>query len=126
MSEANTTLRKEVSELLYQQAKEQGKSTPLELTKSIRQWEHWRLIDNDYPYDICFATHHMMVPKRAGVAERFDLNDDEKKEFDQILKDFVYENYDLWFENCPRKRTMSHIYHVHLATYYPSRAQMAL
>lgn len=118
--------RTDIGELDYQRAKDEGGSVPLELAPSIRTWEHWRLIENNFPYGVLYKEHQMLLPKRAGVAERFDLNDAEKQEFEQILKNFVYPEYDVWFENCPKRRSMNHIYHVHVASYYDSRGSMSL
>lgn len=126
MSETPVSLRTAIGEENYQLAKRNGGTVPLELAPSIRQWEHWRLIDNTFPYGIAFKEHLMLLPKRAGVAERSQLNDVEKQEFEQILKDFVYPEYDLWFENCPKRRSMNHIYHVHIANYCDSREDMSL
>ena len=67
----------------------------------------------------------MLVPRR-GVADRWELNADEKAEFELIIKDFVYPTYDLWFENCPKRRSVRSFYHVHLASYHDNREPMEL
>lgn len=120
------SLRTAVGEETYQLAKKNGGSVPLELAPSLKVFEHWRLVDNNFPYRVSFKTHHMLLPKRAGVAERSELNDAEKAEFEQILKNFVYPEYDLWFENCPKRRSMNHIYHIHVASYHDNREEMTL
>lgn len=120
------SLRTERSELKYQIDKAIGATLPLELEGSLQIFKHWRVINNRYPYAVAFKTHHMLVPTRAGVADRWDLNDDERAEFEQLLRDFVYPNYDLWFENCPKRRSVRGFYHVHLATYHDERGQMQL
>jgi len=84
---------------------------------SIREFMHWRVIPNEYPYDRLFKTSHMLIIKRAGVRERFDLTINEKLEFDKIMREYVYPHYSLWLENCPARRTKPGIYHVHLLTY---------
>lgn len=126
MSDLPMSLRTKVGEENYQLAKKNGGSVPLELAPSLKQWEHWRLIDNNFPYGVAFKDHKMLLPKRAGVAERSQLNDAEKAEFEVILREYVYPEYDLWFENCPKRRSMNHIYHVHVASYYDNREEMSL
>lgn len=120
------SLRTFDGEIEYQEAKKHDLTVPLELEPSLKQWDHWRLIDNRFPYTVGFKTHHMLVPKRAGVADRWQLNDDERREFEIILREFTYPNYDLWFENCPKRRSVRGFYHVHFATYHDERSEMSL
>lgn len=108
-------------ELAYQEAKMSGNTLPLEQEPSVRSWSHWRMIRNRFPYDMLFMQHDMLIPIRSGVADRWQLNDDEKAEFELILREFVYPNYDLWFENCPKRRSVLVTYHIHLATYKEER-----
>lgn len=126
MSDLPMSLRTRSGEETYQLAKANGGTVPLELAPSLKIFKHWRLIDNNFPYRVAYKTHHMLLPRRAGVSERWDLNAEEKAEFEQLLKDFIYPEYDLWFENCPKRRSMNHIYHLHLATYYDNREEMML
>lgn len=115
------SLRTAEAEQAYQDAKVAKKTIPLELEPALKKWEHWRLIDNRFPYDSCFKTHHMLLPKRAGITDRWHLNDEEKHELEIILKEFVYPEYDLWFENCPKRRSVTVMYHLHLGTYKEER-----
>jgi hypothetical protein len=119
------SLRTAAGEQSYQDSKTSGNTMPLELEPSLRQWKHWRLIDNRFPYTVAFKEHHMLVPKR-GVADRWELSADEKAEFEVILKEYVYPTYDLWFENCPKRRSIRSFYHIHLASYHDNREQMEL
>jgi hypothetical protein len=109
------------SEQAYQDAKVTGKTMPLELEPSLKQWVHWRMIDNRFPYDMIFSVHRMLLPKRAGVSDRWHLNKDEKEELEVILKEFVYPEFDMWFENCPKRRSVASMYHIHLGTYREGR-----
>jgi len=120
------SLRTVNGELHYQLAKIDKTTLPLELEPALQIFKYWRVINNRFPYDISFKMHHMLVPRRGDVADRWDLNDNEKAEFETILKDYVYPNYDLWFENCPKRRSVRAFYHVHLATYYDNREDMQL
>lgn len=113
--------RKAESEQFYQDAKLSGKTMPLELEPAIKKWDHWRLVENRLPYDMIYAVHHMLMPKRAGVTDRWHLNEDEKHELEMILREFVYPEYDMWFENCPKRRSVASMYHIHLGTYKEGR-----
>lgn len=119
------TLRRKKSETAYQKAKSDGKTHSLTEISSIQEWSYWRLVLNEFPYDMAFKTHHMLLPKRE-FAERFNLHTSERLEFEQILKNFVYPNYDLWFENTPKRRSDSIIYHIHLVSYVDDRKDMDL
>lgn len=120
------SLRTAASEQAYQDAKASGATKPLELEPALKIFEHWRIINNGFPYDVGFAKHHLLVPKRASVAQRWDLNDEERKEFEILLRDYIYDEYDLWFENCPKRRSVAGYYHIHLASYVEHRDQMSL
>lgn len=120
------SLRTAASEQAYQDAKLNRTTKPLELEPALKIFNHWRIIENGFPYDVAFSRHHLLVPKRASVAQRWDLNDEERKEFEVILKDYIYQEYDLWFENCPKRRSVGGYYHIHLANYVEQREQMSL
>ncbi|HSX00048.1 MAG TPA: hypothetical protein VLH38_03360 [Patescibacteria group bacterium] len=122
----NVTLRSAAGESHYQLDIAAGFTRALELLPSIKQWNHWRLVVNEYPYDIAFGVHDLLVVKRAGVAERWELNDAEKAELEQILRDFVYPVYSLTFENSPSKRSAPHQYHLHVVRYHAKREEMHL
>lgn len=115
------SLRSYKSEMTYQLAKKDGRTIPLELEPALQIWDHWRLVQNRFPYDNAFKIHHMLLPKRAGIRERWDLNEEEKAEFEKLLKEFVYPNYNTWFENCPSRRSVPSIYHIHLGVYLEER-----
>lgn len=123
VTDAPTSLRTLAAELRYQQAKKTGDTKPLELVDSIKQWDHWRLIKNDFPYDAAFRVHHMLLPKRAAVTSRFELNDAERKELDHIVKTLVHPEYDMLFENSPHRQSVRSIYHLHLVIYKDNREE---
>lgn len=69
--------------------------------KPIREFKHWYIVENDYPYDKVAGTHHMLVPKQHVQYEeqlpqevRHDLVKifwelDRKGEYDAILRNFI-------------------------------------
>lgn len=120
------SLRTADTEQTYQDAKVAGTTTPLELVKSIKIFEHWRIIENDYPYNVGYKRCHMLVVKRAGIGAWNELNTYELSELDRIKQDYLYDEYDQIIENCPSRRSVPHLFHLHLVNFYDNREDMAL
>lgn len=120
------SLRTAQSEWDYQNAKTRGETIPLELEPAIKKFEHWRVIENRFPYNVAYKTHHMLLPKRAGVSERKQLNETERAEFEKILEEFIDPEYHKWFVNCPGRRSVAGFYHIHLVKYHEKREDMSL
>jgi diadenosine tetraphosphate (Ap4A) HIT family hydrolase len=117
--------RRNNSEVAYQQAKIDQTTLPLHEEPSLKSWEHWRLIANRFPYDIIYKDHKMLLPIRQ-VSSWSDLTEDEQAEFWLIIDTFVEPDYDLWFVNTNKRRSILSHFHVHLATYYDKRDEMRL
>jgi hypothetical protein len=126
MSDLPMSLRTAECEGIYQQAKKDGNTTPLELTESLKIFEHWRIINNDFCYCIGYKTSHMLVIKRAGAGKWSDINATERAELDSIKESYLYENYDQIAENCPHRRTVPHLFHLHLLSFKDKREEMLL
>ena len=92
------SLRTAAGELKYQDAKTAGNTVLLRDVKPILQWDHWILINNDYPYDMCFKTHHMLIPRR-NFSKRSEMNLDELEELDLFIWPYIEAHYHLMFEN---------------------------
>lgn len=120
------SLRTAAGEQAYQDAKANKTTKPLELVPSIKLFDHWRIIENDYPYDVGYKRCHMLIVKRAGVGAWNELNTYELSELDRIKREYLYDEYDQIIENCPNRRSVSHIFHLHLVNFYDSRQDMAL
>jgi len=120
------SLRTAGCEMNYQHAKDEGLTQPLELTDALKIFKHWRIIENDFCYCVGYERSHMLIIKRGGCADYFDLNADEKAEFDQLKRDHIYDNYDQIIENCPHRRSVPRIFHYHLINFYKTRGEMKL
>jgi hypothetical protein len=79
--------------------------------KPIKEFKHWIIIDNEYPWDLIAKTNHMIVPKRHVTYNK--LNQAEKKEFDLIKATYV-EKYELIVEATHRQKSIPDHFHVHL------------
>lgn len=126
MSAVPMSLRTARTELRYQDAKADGATRPLELVDAIKIFDHWRIIENDYPYDVGYSRCHMLVVKRAGVGAWNELNTYELSELDRIKHEYLYNEYDQIIENCPSRRSVPHLFHLHLVNFYENREDMSL
>lgn len=125
MNPVPASLRKKASEEAYQNAKIIGTLKPLSEEKILKEWTHWKLIDNRFPYDSCFKTHHMLIPKRE-VAYRWQLEAEESKELDDIIFSYCNSHYDMVFENMTKRRSVLALFHLHAASYFDNRDEFAL
>lgn len=120
------SLRTADQEQAYQNAKANKTTKPLELVPSIKIFDHWRIIENEYPYDVGYKRCHMLVVKRAGIGAWNELNTYELSELDRIKQEYLYSEYDQIIENCPSRRSVPHLFHLHLVNFYDDRADMEL
>lgn len=117
------TLRTQKSEEQYQRAKELGCLIPLHQEKRIHDFKYWFIVENRFPYDMVFNTHHLLLPMRK-VCNRSELNQEEKTELETILDYYVEPKYDLFFENTQKRRSVMSHYHIHLASYVNERNEI--
>ncbi len=115
------TLRTIQSEAKYQADKKAGRTIPLHKEPILQRFTHWFLIDNRYPYDAAFTTHHMLLPY-SRVSHRNELNEAELRELKEIFTYFVEPNYDVILDNTTKRRSVTDHYHIHLLTYKIVRA----
>lgn len=123
---APVSLRTTRDELKYGKAKRVGGAgRPFLEEPRIREWKHWAIIDNDFPYSAAFKVHHMLIPKR--VVNQKNLNDQERNELDKILNELTREDfYDCTLLNFPKKQSNRQHFHLHLLTYKDTRIDMGL
>ncbi len=97
-----------------QEAKAGGGCRLCSDSETIREFNHWRLTPNAFPYDRFFETSHMLVTKRH--TDENGLNEDEKEEYKILKNTELTDTYDLVFENLPKQKSIPHHIHYHLAT----------
>lgn len=120
------SLRTAAGEQAYQDAKAARKTTPLELVPSLQMFNHWRIVANDFPYDVGYKRCHMLVIKRAGAASWHDLKPEEIAELNELKRTHLYDEYDQIIENCPSRRSVAHLFHLHLVNFCDAREDMRL
>ena len=83
---------------------------PLCKKSSIKDFLHWRIVKNDFPYDTIAKTNDILILKRHG--EETSLK--EEKELKEIKKGFLNENYDFIIEALPDEKSIPGHFHVQL------------
>ncbi len=89
-----------------------GGPCPLCSQAPIKEFAHWMVQENAFPYDLVADTHHMLLPKRHVVEG--ELSEEEWIEYSRIKHTFVAENYDMIMEGTPRQKSVPEHFHVHL------------
>jgi len=112
----------------YDQAKQNGKSIVeigadgetffnLARAQSLREYTHWVIITNDFPYDFVFDTHDLLVPKRPFNYMR-EANQQEREEYYMIKKELdVQGKYQSIVENFTESRSAPGHFHAHLVVW---------
>ncbi len=80
----------------------------------IKEFEHWVIIDNQFPYDAIATTTHMLATKRKVAFDWELLTTEEKSEFEQIKKEYLSLQYDAIWENLPKGQTQPEHFHMNL------------
>jgi len=89
------------------------KYNPFEETP-IKEFTHWVIVDNQFPYDAVATTTHMLATKRKVAFDWQLLTEDERSEFEQIKKEYLSEHYDAIWENLPKGQTVPGHFHLNL------------
>lgn len=77
----------------------------------VKEFKHWTLIKNNFPYDIIASKHDLLVSKR--IFSDFDeMNDSERGELSAVKKE-LSGSYDFLLENLPSKMTVKKHFHIH-------------
>lgn len=108
------------TEQRYQDDKAAGRTISLLDEPAIFKggYKHFKIIDNRYPYDGIFKTHHMLVCKRPG-ANPSNFTAEEQRELAAIEFAEFYK-YSCVITNY-RAKSITDIWHVHLANYLDER-----
>ncbi len=78
----------------------------------LKNYTHWKLMHNDFPYDYLAKIHHMFVSRRH-VMEK-DLNEEELKELRDIKQQLLTSDYEYILEGTIKKKSIPGHYHIHL------------
>ena len=85
---------------------------PLCILPSIKEFTHWRIIKNEYPYDAVAAVHDMIVLKRH-IAEG-EFIEAEKQELLEIKNSHLNQEYEYIIEAIGKYKSIPAHFHLHL------------
>ncbi len=80
--------------------------------ESLHEFEYWRIITNEFPYDRVAEKHSMLVPKRH-VKEK-ELTAEESQELIEIKYNPVLSEYTNIVQNNKKLITIPEHFHLHL------------
>lgn len=119
------SLRTTATERRYGEYRASGKLGQLKDMPSLVEFEAWRIINNEFPPDMAYQTAHLLLPKRE-VPTYGLLTVQEQIELRQIIDEYCQLHYDQVTENMQHRRSVLGHYHLHLLTFYPTRAEVRL
>ncbi|MCD8528164.1 MAG: HIT domain-containing protein [Candidatus Pacebacteria bacterium] len=84
------------------------------LADALREFDHWFIVENDFPYDAIATTHHLIFTKRHIPFEWALLNQAERDELEHLKKTVFATEYEVLYENLPKGQTVPTHFHLHL------------
>ena|SRR3990167_5877670 len=88
------------------------RTCPMCKEQVLKSFNFWKIVDNDFPYDVIAGIHHMLVPIRHVTEDK--LTQEELTELRALKKDYINENYDYIIEPAHRNKSVPHHFHLHL------------
>ncbi len=82
---------------------------------SLQEFEFWRIIPNEYPYDRILSRHDLLIPKRC--CDDNDLTVEEHSELIKLRDTVLNETYDGMLANMPKNVTIPGHFHYHLIVF---------
>ncbi len=93
-----------------------GTTNHLDITDEIivKEYTHWLIIENRFPYDAMTSINHMLIPRRS-FGDHYEATKEERAEYHTIIQELAANDYyDALVENFPRSRSLSRHAHIHL------------
>jgi diadenosine tetraphosphate (Ap4A) HIT family hydrolase len=108
------TLRTTESQEVYENYAKNNKDDgcALCLKASLRDFNYWRIVKNDFPYDKIAEIHDILIPIRH--AREGDLNEQELQELMKIKESHVNEAYEYMIEATAKNKSIPNHFHLHL------------
>lgn len=82
------------------------------LAEPVREFAHWKIIRNAFPYDKIANQHDMVITKRC--VQEGKITTEEWAEFKDIKEELMQSNYDFIMEPTYAKKTIPGHFHLHL------------
>lgn len=80
----------------------------------VKEFNHWVIIENEFPYDAIASVSHMIITKREIALDWQLLSKEEKEELNEIKETYLKQKYDVFWENFPSVQTVPQHFHIHL------------
>ena len=111
------SLRTPQTERTYREHLERGIEYCIYCEKDLlkKEYNHWVLLENRYPYDAIFSKHDMLAPKRH-IPDASELSRTEWEDY-YVIEEDLRRDYDVKWENFPHRRTIQSHYHIHLLSF---------
>jgi hypothetical protein len=90
----------------------QPNSCPLCEKPALREFTHFRIVNNNFPYDKIAAVHHMIVP-RVHLEEK-DLTLEMYQELVYLKETYINDNYSHIIEALPKNKSIPNHFHLHV------------
>ncbi len=78
----------------------------------VKEYTHWFIRENKFPYDLIFSKHDMLVPRRV-ISSYEDMTPEELEEYIMIRKE-ISGKYDGILENFTSAKSVQAHFHPHL------------
>ena len=106
------SLRKKKSEKFYQEDVPEKGCFCCGWDMLVKEYKHWVVLNNKYPYDAIASKHDLICPKRH-IVSRDELTTVELAELREIrkLNEKIYD-FEMW--SYPHRQTHPVHYHIHL------------
>jgi hypothetical protein len=89
-----------------------GGPCPLCEAKALKEFQYWKIINNEFPYDRIAQVHHMIIPLRH--VEEQHLNDEEVDEYLRIKNEYLFAEYECIIEASGTMKSIPEHHHLHL------------
>lgn len=109
-----STLRsKEVEDKYTNYKKNKTEDCAICRLEPLHSFKYWKIIENEYPYDLIAEKHHMIASFRH--VDENGLSIEEKEELSEIKNDFLAKGkYNFLFEAIGNTKTIPAHFHLHL------------
>ncbi len=99
----------------YSEHKRSGKmndSCALCQAPSLREFKYWRVINNEFPYDLIASVHQMIVPNRHVTEDELMIGESEELKSIKISEEL--KNFDYFIEANTHKKSIPEHFHIHI------------
>lgn len=78
----------------------------------IKEFKHWRILDNLFPWDRIAKINHLLIPKKHIVEK--ELTENARKELILIKSTYINDNYEVMAEAAHKVKSIPEHFHMHL------------